>query len=124
MTAAYKQAMLQAFCIPVSRSEDADMSSTHLKFEAEPPDPVQGWEQWTRDIADLILGCESEEAVGRVHETYRAMLRAASKRPPDLYAAIGRAIGDRKQVLGKSAPLGVESKLANGIAKRDVRTHA
>lgn len=104
MSAAFKQAVLQAFCIPVEASEDADATTHRLKAHAEPPDPDQGWEQWSRDMADMIGICESSEALERVQHTYRALLRAASKRRPDVYAAIGEAMRTRREALRPALP--------------------
>jgi hypothetical protein len=103
MSAAFKYAVLQAFCVPVHGSEDADASSYRLKAAGEQPDPDQGWEQWSRDIQDMIRICASAEALDRVQLTYRAMLRAASKRRPDIYTAIGDAVRARRQALASPA---------------------
>lgn len=124
MSAAYKHALLQAFCIPVEGYEDGDASSHRLKRDGKQPDPVQGWEQWSMDICDIIRSCVSEEAVGRVQHTYRTLLRAASKRRPDVYAEIGRAVAERKAALARPAPLSIEAKLANGSAVQEVLAHA
>jgi hypothetical protein len=104
MSAAFKYAVLQAFCVPVQGSDDADASSYRLKAADEQPDPDQGWEQWSRDIRDMVRSCESGEALDRVQSTYRAQLRTASKRRPDVYTAIGDAIGARRQALAGTAP--------------------
>jgi hypothetical protein len=95
MSAAYKQAVLQAFCVPIECTEDADASSHRLK-SGEQLDPVQGWDQWAFDIQDMIRLCETTEALDRVQETYRALLHAASKRRPDIYSAIGAIMRVRR----------------------------
>ncbi len=82
MSAAYKQAMLQAFCVPTGE-DDADAQTHRLEpISDQQADPVQGWEQWSRDIGELIAGCVTEEAVARVQQTYGLQLRALSKRRP------------------------------------------
>src|SRR3954451_14257511 len=43
MSAAYKSAMLQTFCIPVAGTEDPDQSSPKLQSRLHSPEPVQGW---------------------------------------------------------------------------------
>jgi hypothetical protein len=105
MSAAFKYAVLQAFCVPVQGSEDADASSYRLRPADEQPDPDQGWEQWSRDIQDMVQICESAEALDRVQVTYRAMLRTASRRRPDIYAAIGDAVRARRQALASPAAM-------------------
>ena len=57
MSAAFKGAMLQLFCVPVA-STDADASTFQLKAKAM-PEPVEGWSCWTDGICDMIDGCES-----------------------------------------------------------------
>src|SRR5690349_16737248 len=63
MSAAYKSAMIQVFCIPVGDLEDADATSHRLAAKTHVPEPVQGWEQWARDIQDIVAVCESEAAI-------------------------------------------------------------
>lgn len=100
MSGAYKQAVLQAFCIPVQGATDPDATFYRVKTStAEVLDPDQGWEQWSLDIQDMIRICDSPEALDRVQSTYRALLRAASKRQPAIYAAIGTAMLVRRQAL-------------------------
>ena len=103
MSAAFKYAILQTFCIPVQGSEDADATTHRLKAGDAQSDPVQGWEQWSLDIQDMIRICESNEALDKVQSTYRGALRAASKRRPELYTAIGEAVRGRRQALAPSS---------------------
>lgn len=117
MTSAYKHAMLQAFCIPVEGLEDADVRSHQLKPDLEQPDPVQGWDQWSQDLQDMIRLCETTEAIDRVQNTYRAMLRSASKRRPDVFSSIGKAMGDRRKALNTQPP---SIKHSNGSAAGDL----
>lgn len=104
MSAAYKQVVLQAFCIPTESSEDADGITHKLKTSGEVPDPDQGWDQWAFDIQDMIRICESEEALDRVQNTYKGHLRAASRRRPDLFTALGAVIRGRREVLRGAPP--------------------
>jgi hypothetical protein len=104
MSSAYKSAMVQAFCIPVRGSDDLDHGSNRPRACNEQPDPDQGWDQWARDIEDMVMVCETGEALDRVQNTYRSMLRAASKRRPELYAAIGAAMQARRVALKPPAP--------------------
>jgi hypothetical protein len=122
MSAAYKQAVLQAFCIPVEAAEDADAATARMKVSTEQPDPDQGWEQWSLDIQDMIRVCETEEALDRIQNTYRALLRAASKRRRDLYEAIGAAMQARRASVGRrgrAAPSLAETPVRIGNAAGD-----
>jgi hypothetical protein len=103
MSAAFKYAVLQAFCIPIQGSEDADATTHRLVAPDRQVDPVQGWEQWSLDIQDMVRVCESGDALDRMQNTYRAELRAASKRRPEIYAAIGDAVRERRQALAAQA---------------------
>lgn len=104
MSSAYKSAMIQAFCIPVRGSDEVDLRVNRPKVSTEEqPDPDQGWDQWARDIEDMLRVCETIEALDRVQNTYRGMLRAASKRRPELYAAIGAAVQARRLALKPAA---------------------
>jgi hypothetical protein len=104
MSSAYKSAMIQAFCIPVRGSDDVDNGSNRPRASMEQPDPDQGWDQWARDIEEMVRVCETGEALDRVQNTYRTILRAASKRRPELYAAIGAAVQARRLALMPPAP--------------------
>ena len=98
MSAAYKYALIQAFCIPVRGLPDADATTPTLVRAAE---PVQGWGRRSCDIISLIEGCESREAITRVQETYASEFRAlASARQPE-YPLIGKVIRIRKSLFLK-----------------------
>jgi len=103
MSAAYKSAMLQTFCIPVGGAEDADASTFKLRNHHE-PEPVQGWAQWMRDMIDMIGVCETAEALGRVQDSNRALLKAIGRERPELYEAIGAAFTSRRAALGSASP--------------------
>lgn len=102
MSSAYKVAMLQTFCIPVIGNEEPDAKSHKLRKSDHAPEPALGWEQWSRGIIDLIGLCESEEALNRVQDTYRPMLKAISRERSELYAALGEAFARRRHVFGGS----------------------
>jgi hypothetical protein len=103
MAAAYKSAMIQTFCIPVAGSEDPDRSSpkaskTHLA------EPIQGWQQWARDIEDIVSLCESEQAISLVQERNRDLLKGLSREQPDLYRQLGESFGARREALANRPP--------------------
>jgi len=99
MTAAYKQAVLQAFCVPVGGTDDADSQSFRLKAEDQVVEPAQGWTRWGADVIEIVASCQSGEAVDRVQASNRGYLRAIAMHDPKLYAAIGEVIRDRRSQL-------------------------
>ena len=101
MSAAYKAAMLQAFCIPVAGTEDADASSATLitRPSVRTGEPVEGWEHWAKDVMDTLGICESIAAIDRVQSGKRPHLRAISRERPDLYASLGECFLRRRQLL-------------------------
>lgn len=120
MSSAYKSAMLQTFCIPVGGAEDADASTFKLRNHHE-PEPVQGWAQWMRDMIDMIGVCETAEALGRVQDSNRALLKAIGRERPELYEAIGAAFTTRRAALG-SSPREPRSTSAATSARPERRT--
>lgn len=106
LSAAYKSAMLQAFCIPVGGSEEADASTQRLrKSPALEREPVQGWQAWSEDIIEIIGGCEAQDALDRMRSRQAALLTAISRERVDLYAKIGEAFSVRSKALARPAPL-------------------
>lgn len=99
MSAAYKSAMIQAFCIPVADLEDADATSHKLVARTHVPEPVQGWEQWARDIEDIVAVCESEQAIDTVQERNRELLKAISRERAELYRELGETFTARRHLL-------------------------
>jgi hypothetical protein len=100
VSAAYKSAMLQLFCVPVT-TEDADASSHRLKARSREREPVQGWEPWSDDICVIIDGCESMDALERVRTRQAALLEALRCERPDLYTGIGQCFSSRAQELAQ-----------------------
>ena len=99
MSAAYKSAMAQTFCIPLSGTEDPDRSSPKVASRTHSPEPVQGWEQWARDIEDIVSLCESEAAIELVQDRNRLPLMAVSRERQDLYQQLGVCFGARREAL-------------------------
>ena len=101
MSAAYKAAMLQAFCIPVAGTEDADASTATIvtKPSVLTGEPVEGWEQWAKDVMATLGICESIEAIDRVQSGKRPQLRAISRERPELYAELGECFSQQRQSL-------------------------
>lgn len=121
MSAAYKSAMIQVFCIPVRGTEDVDATSHRLSMTEHLPEPVEGWEQWAAGISDTVRVCESEEALTLVQERQRMLLGALSRERPELYRAVGEAFGKRRAALKQRAapaPATVRSGIAPGPRRR------
>jgi hypothetical protein len=96
MSAAYKYAMIQAFCIPVEGAADADRHSRRTLPIAHEVEPVQGWDQWLVDISDVAKGCETTDALSRLRETNRSLLIGLSRERPDLYRQLGAAFSKKR----------------------------
>ena len=103
MTAAYKSAMVQTFCIPVSGAEDPDRTSHKLTARTHLSEPLQGWRQWVLDIGDIVSLCESEQAIATVQERNRDLLKALSREQPALYEELGREFTIRRELLRERA---------------------
>jgi hypothetical protein len=99
MSAAYKSAMIQTFCIPLAGSEDPDRASPRTTSRTHVPEPVQGWEQWARDIEDIVSLCESDSAIELVQDRNRGPLKALSRERQELYQHLGEAFGARRAML-------------------------
>ena len=103
MSAAYKSAMVQTFCIPVASSEDPDGSSPRVSRRTHSSEPVQGWQQWAREIEDIVGICESDPAIDLVQERNRGLLRSLSREQPALYRELGESFEARRETLQKRA---------------------
>ena len=101
MSAAYKAAMLQAFCIPVAGTGDADagMTARVARPSALTGEPVEGWDRWAREVMETLGICESIAAVDRVQSGKRPQLRAISRERPDLYSALGECFAQQRELL-------------------------
>lgn len=99
MQSAFKYALLQSLCVPIAGLDDADAASIRLKQPRHVQEPVQGWQQWTSDICDLIGSCESDDAITRAESNKRELLLALSRERRDLYDIIGAAVAARRQAL-------------------------
>jgi len=98
MSAAYKTAMIQTFCIPIAGNEDPDSASPRAATGSHVAEPVQGWEPWARDIEDIVALCESEAAIELVQERNRHLLLALSRERQDLYRELGKCFGARREI--------------------------
>ena len=113
MSSAYKAAMLQTFCVPVAQIDEPDADSHRLKRRHD-AEPVEGWEQWTAGITDILCSCQSAEALSRVQDRYRTQLLGLSRERPDLYSTVGATFATRSEELDRS---GSEGPLASKLAR-------
>jgi hypothetical protein len=130
MSSAFKYALLQAFCVPVLGVEDADARTYQLRVSDHLPEPVQGWTQWTADILEVVRVCQTGEALERVQNSNRALLKAISRERADLYAQIGTYIQERRRALalepikGASNGNGRDRTVETAISGAGVASHA
>ena len=101
LSAAFKSAMLQAFCIPVA-TEDVDASSHRLKQASREPEPVQGWQAWSADILDMIGVCESLDALDRVRTRHGRIAGRAQARTAGTLCRDRRGICETCPAAGRS----------------------
>lgn len=101
MSAAYKSAMVQTFCIRCTGAEECEKSSYRVTNQIS--EPLQGWSQWAADIEDILSLCESKEAVTLVQERNRDFLAGLGRERPDLYQQVGKAFSTRLSSLPTAA---------------------
>ncbi len=118
MTAAYKYAVFQTFCVPVSGSEHADAASHRMGKNSHVPEPVQGWDQWAKDICDMLRVCQTGEAIDRVQNSNRLLLKAIGRERADLYSVLGSAISARRREIAPVEAPDAEKK--KPVRKRSV----
>ncbi|MBC7989520.1 MAG: hypothetical protein H7Y19_08060 [Luteimonas sp.] len=130
MSAAYKSVMLQAFCIPVVGQDDPDRGKL-VVAKSHDPEPVQGWDQWSKDVIEMIRVCQSEEALGRLQDTNRAMLKAIQRQRGELYQTIGVEFAARRRTVsptttagGLSHPARAATPAATARTRKNAKTKA
>lgn len=104
ITAAYKQAVFQTFCIPVADVEDPDSQSIRPRFECV-VEPVEGWSAWAIGLEEAIAACSSREALDANQLQHRELLRSLAMHDVSLYGQVGKAFQRRRQQLVDTAPL-------------------
>lgn len=105
MSAAYKSAMLQAFCIPVAQ-EEANAAPMRVRPSASTgaalSEPPEGWDSWAGEVTAIATSCETPEAIERLLTIRRSGLAALQRSRPDLYGNIGEAVAGRLNVIQSS----------------------
>lgn len=103
ISAAYKAAMLQAFCIPVPL-DDADAVTPSIKKDIPLPEPAEGWETWAGEVIHIVQTCDSAEAIERLGQSRRQRFAALQRARPDLYAKVGEVIATKIADISAPAP--------------------
>lgn len=104
MSAAYKYAAVQTFCIPIDGDNDADASPHQPKAIPESElVPDQGWEAWADDFRSVANGCITDDALTLHQNRYRDRLRTLSRAEPTLYAEVGETIKARRAAFATPA---------------------
>jgi hypothetical protein len=101
MSAAYKYAAMQIFCIPLGGESDADAQTHRPAPSGDVPD--QGWEGWSTDLIAIVKSCDTHEALDRLQNMHRTRLRSLSFAEPQFYGELGEAIRARRAALPGSA---------------------
>lgn len=97
MSAAFKYACFQVFCIPTEGDGDHDADAvTPEPTRPRVTEPPQGWSAWALEFAAVIDGCETTDAIDRHQVTHKANLAAIKTAAPAIYASIGKAVTARK----------------------------
>lgn len=100
MSAAYKYAAMQAFCIPTEGDNDADATTHEVVAAAKPAidEPEEGWAAWTLGLKAHLECVENEAAINaaRDDETNKRRINALRTLDPQQYQAIGKAFQEAR----------------------------
>lgn len=99
LSSAFKSAMLQTFCVPVSNLEDTEAVTQKLTRGTHRAEPPEGWPAWAAGIIDMIGICESREALTSIQTRNRQLLLALGREQPDLYQSVGQTFAERAALL-------------------------
>jgi hypothetical protein len=103
MSAAFKYACFQAFCIPTEGDgdHDADAVTPEPTRPALAPviEPPEGWSQWALEFSAVIDRCDTDDAIAHHWRTHKRMLAALETGEPTIYASVGKGITARKAII-------------------------
>jgi len=120
MSAAYKYAAMQTFCIPTEGDNDADATTHEIqprqsRQETPAPDnngegagdnlePADGWGAWTLSLIDEISSVSTTAKLDVIKNDALCKRRINAVKTIDgaMYAAIGKAFTDRRAALAPS----------------------
>lgn len=98
MSAAFKAAMIQVFCIPVS-NDDADR--TRHRRRGSHAEPVEGWACWCDALERQISNCDSKAALDRLTSDNSSLLQSLQRDQAERYRWVGERFTARLQDLGQ-----------------------
>lgn len=115
MSAAYKYAAMQTFCIPTEGDNDADATTHEVapqpqsrRTESKPDDiePAGGWGDWTRDLIAQVGRADTDKELDAIRDepANKTRINAVKKVDKAMYDAIGEAFAARRQVLADEVP--------------------
>lgn len=112
MSAAYKYAAMQTFCIPTEGDNDADATTHDVapKAKGQPrqdptptPEPVAepagGWGDWGRETIAFIGRCKSLEALDKFKDEETDRIMAVRSTDKAIFAAVRKADADKRKAL-------------------------
>lgn len=116
MSAAYKYAAMQAFCIPTEGDNDADATThevaprkqepVHQHNAVEDIEPAGGWGDWARALIEQVNAANSDAELDKikVDPINKPRINATNKVDKAMYKAIGEAFTTRRSVLADEVP--------------------
>lgn len=116
MSAAYKYAAMQAFCIPTEGDNDADATTHEVaprKEKAAPQrnnvddiEPAGGWGDWARALIEQVAKADTDTQLDEIKNdaTNKARINATKKIDKTMFDAIGDAFTARRAVLADEVP--------------------
>jgi hypothetical protein len=117
LTAAYKNAVVQTFCIPSGISDDPEKPGVSPK-SLRLPEPPQGWILWGAEIQDIVRSCETEAAIQLVQERNRDLLMSVGREMPSVYRDLGAAFERRREEIRSRLRLARR----NGAGRRSAKS--
>lgn len=116
MSAAYKYAAMQTFCIPTEGDNDADATTHEVapqrqqarreEARADEIEPAGGWGDWARDLINQVNEAGSEEALYAIRDepANKARINACKRIDKKMYEDIGQAFKTRRAVVSDAVP--------------------
>ena len=115
MSAAYKYAAMQTFCIPTEGDNDADATihevapqqqSRRTKSKPDDIEPAGGWGDWTRDLIAKVGRADTDKELDAIRDepANKTRINAVKKIDKTMYDDIGEAFAARRQVLADEVP--------------------
>lgn len=107
MSAAYKYAAMQTFCIPTEGDNDADSTTHDVTASQHRPDdiePPEGWGDWARSLIDTVAEQTTTGALDGLRDGETRRINAVKKFDGSIYKAIGEAFKARRNAISTEVP--------------------